>query len=69
MKELRAYLSAHGLSATEFAEIVGAAQPTISRILNGKRRPSPKLASKIEKKTRGEVPRHVLRPDLWSEAA
>jgi len=63
--KLRDYLSANGLSASAFAGMVGTAQPTISRILNGKRRPSPSMAREIERITGGKVRRHELRPDLW----
>jgi DNA-binding transcriptional regulator YdaS (Cro superfamily) len=69
MKELRAYLSMHGLTASAFAEMIGTSQPTVTRLLNGKRKPSPALALRIEKKTRGAVPRHSLRPDIYSNAA
>ena len=65
MKELREYLSAHGLTASGFAELVGVSQPTMSRILTGERSPSPALALKIEKKTKGAISRQTLRPDIY----
>lgn len=63
MKKLQSYLTDKGMKSAEFAKRVGCSAPTISRILTGKRYPSPSLARKIEEETEGRV---TLR-DLFQE--
>ena len=55
MEKLRDYLNEQNLKSAEFAALVGCSALTISRILTGKRHPSPSLARKIEVKTDGAV--------------
>ena len=52
---LRDYLSIHRLSVKEFSQSVDYSRTHLSAIVNGKLKPSPKLARRIEKETNGEV--------------
>jgi transcriptional regulator with XRE-family HTH domain len=52
---LREYLFIKRMSIQEFSEIVDYSRVHISGIVNGKFRPSRKLAKRIEKETNGEV--------------
>lgn len=52
---LRDYLSMHRIAVTDFSELVDYSRTHISAIVNGKLKPSPKLARRIEKETKGEV--------------
>ncbi len=52
---LRDYLSIHRLSVKEFSHAVDYSRTHLSAIVNGKLKPSPKLARRIEKETNGEV--------------
>ncbi len=49
----------------EMAEYLGITQTWLGLLINGSRRPSPKLAKKIAKATQGLVPAKELRPDLF----
>ncbi|WP_109317243.1 helix-turn-helix domain-containing protein [Pseudovibrio ascidiaceicola] len=55
MEKLREYLTDKNLKSAEFAALIGCSAPTVSRILSGKRHPSPSLARKIEVETGGVV--------------
>lgn len=50
-----------------FAKKIGVTPTWLGLILNGSRRPSPMLAKKIEKATKGLVTAKELRPDLWAK--
>jgi transcriptional regulator with XRE-family HTH domain len=52
---LREYLFVKRMTIQEFSEIVDYSRVHISGIVNGKLRPSRKLAKRIEKETNGEV--------------
>jgi len=58
------YLKHKNMSANQLAIKSGVPQPTVSRILNGKSRPSPETAQKIEQATGGAV---TLRELLFPE--
>lgn len=47
------------------AEAAGVEQQTISKLLNRQRRITGEMAAKIDRATRGAVPKHQLRPDLF----
>lgn len=47
------------------AEAAGVEQQTISKLLNRQRRITGEMAAKIDRATRGAVPKHRLRPDLF----
>lgn len=52
---LEAYLRAKGITHRQFADLVGCAQPTVTRFIQGQRIPSPDLMRAIADKTNGEV--------------
>lgn len=52
-------------SKKEMADHLGITQTWLWLLLSGKRRPSPKLAKKIEKATQKLVTAKELRPDLF----
>lgn len=54
--DLGGYLTKQGISQSDFAEIVNSRQSIISRIVNGKIRPSLDLAYRIEVATDKAVP-------------
>lgn len=47
------------------AEAAGVEQQTISKLLNRQRRITGEMAAKIDRATKGAVPKHRLRPDLF----
>lgn len=53
--ELKIYLVKNRLTIKEFCEMVNYSRNQISGVINGKLRPSKKLAKIIEKATNGEV--------------
>lgn len=58
--QLAEYLFQHKIKQTEFAKIIGASRVHIGEILRGRRRPSVKLAKRIEELTNGKVPKEGL---------
>jgi len=52
---LKDYLHFKEIDITEFAKMVGSSRPHMNLIVREKRRPSIKLAQKIQKITNGEV--------------
>jgi len=52
---LREYLFVKRITVKDFSELVDYSRTHLSAIVNGKLRPSPKLARRIEKATEGEV--------------
>ena len=65
---IRAYREAKGLTLEAFGALVGSNKSAVFKWEDGIG-PAPQTAIKIEKATGGEVPRHVLRPDLWPAPA
>lgn len=65
--QLKEYIKSNGIRIIDFSHNVGCGQPMMSMIHNGKRRPSPDLALKIERATGGAVTRdELLFPELYS---
>ena len=67
MNDARDFLA--GKSKTELSAIARAAGTSLCHLRNicyGQKRAGPKLATRIELATVGALPRHRLRPDLWS---
>jgi DNA-binding transcriptional regulator YdaS (Cro superfamily) len=64
--DLKTYITDAARKAA-LAEATGADPQWLWQIATGWRnkRPSPELAVKIETATGGEVPRHLLRPDIF----
>jgi DNA-binding transcriptional regulator YdaS (Cro superfamily) len=61
---LKDYLKKKKIGVTAFASKAGLKQPHLSLIANGKRRPSPDIALKIEQATGGIVTiRELLYPE------
>lgn len=53
--KLETYLSSKSLTRTEFAELIGTTQASVSRYVTGERRPSIEMIDKIDKATKGKV--------------
>ena len=64
--KLKAYFNdlPHG-SKIELANKLGITKTWLSLIISGRKKPSASLCNLIEKKTRGEVTRQDLRPDIF----
>ena len=58
--QLAEYLFRHKVKQTEFAKTVGVSRVHMGEILRGRRRPSVKLARRIEEVTDGQVPKEGL---------
>lgn len=54
-------------SKKEMAQRLGITQTWLGLLISKTRRPSPELAKRIEKMTKGQVTAHDLRPDLFSK--
>lgn len=67
MNELIKYRVAKGLTQSNVGKLLGATKATISRWENDQRRPDPAMAIAIEKKL--GIPRHLVRPDIYSEVS
>jgi len=59
---LRAYLKKHGLSQSAFAGKIGVTQGAVGHWVTGRHPVTPKWASRIVSKTRGEVTLHDIYP-------
>lgn len=59
------YRNRKNLTQQGLAELFGITQPMVAHLENGVRKPSPRLALHIEAVTKGEIRRHVLRPDVY----
>ena len=66
--DIVAYLEKHGLSQEQFAGKIGVTQGAVWQWVNGMTRVSPARAKEIEEKTKGEIKRHDLRPDIFDRA-
>lgn len=64
MNAIHAYLESFG-SARALAKSLGVADAMVSQWKSGQKRPSPAMASAIERETAGAVRRWDLRPDDW----
>lgn len=53
--KIETYLKSKSMTHAEFAEVIGTSQPTVTRYVNGDRRPSIEMIDKIEKITKGKV--------------
>lgn len=54
-------------SKTELANRLGITLTWLGLLIRKARKPSPELAKKIEKATKGQVTAHDLRPDLFGK--
>lgn len=64
--DLISYLRSHDLTHQAFAEAIGESRSLVTRIISGNRRPSWRMAIKIEAATQGAVSCRDLRPDIYS---
>lgn len=64
---IQAYLRKHTLTQEDFAQKLGCSQGLIWQWINGRTRITAEWAKEIERKTKGEVPRHELRPDIFDK--
>jgi len=63
------YLKRHELSQKDFAKLMGVSQSAVSQWLSGEKGISLTTASRIEKRTRGEIKVRILFPKLFANAA
>jgi DNA-binding transcriptional regulator YdaS (Cro superfamily) len=64
---LEEFLKINKITTTEFSMKISCGQPTVSNLCNRKRRPSPRLALRIEQATGGQVTRDMmLYPELYA---
>jgi hypothetical protein len=61
----KAYCRKYGLTGTKFGERIGLSKHTACRLVKGNQKTSPKRALMIERKTKGEITVHDLRPDIF----
>ena len=66
MRAILNYMERHGLTQTDFGRRIGVSQGMVWQWLNGYRPIGAERAVAIEKKTRGEIKRRHLRPDIFS---
>lgn len=69
LARIRAYMKKHGLSQRAFGERVGVSQGMVSQWLERRRPIAAHRAVEIEKKTKGELDRSQIRPDLFERGA
>lgn len=69
MQAIRQYMEKHNLSQRSFAVLVDVTQSMVSQWMSGERPISAERAVIIEKKTRGAIKRHHLRPDIFEKRA
>ena len=63
-RKLTTFLKIRGIARSAFAERVNVRSSTITRLLNGKRKPSLELADRIFQQTDGDVtPTDWIRPE------
>ena len=67
MNPLREYFERVNERPSAFAKRLGVEPSTVTRIMRGERRPSVELVKRIESIT--GISRHVLRPDIYGDAA
>lgn len=65
MQAIVSYMERHNLSQAGFGAKVGVSQGMVWQWLSGYRPIGAERAVEIEKRTRGEIKRHELRPDLF----
>lgn len=63
--DLATYLKRHKLTPAKFARERGLSRSFVCRLVKGERQASPEMAKQIETATEGQVPKHILRPDIW----
>jgi plasmid maintenance system antidote protein VapI len=63
--EILDYLKLNNLSQMDFAKKLSISKSTVSLLINGQRRPSPKLALRLEEETGGALKKEeLLYPNL-----
>ena len=65
MNALSKFRESKGLTQEQVANLLGTTKATVSRWESEKRRPDPAAAAEIERKL--GIPRHEMRPDLYSK--
>lgn len=66
---IRSYLKKHRMSQEAFADLIGVSQGLVWQWLKGQTRITADRAKQIETRTKGEITRAELRPDIWERAA
>jgi DNA-binding transcriptional regulator YdaS (Cro superfamily) len=67
--DIPAYLHKHGLSQADFATMLDVSPGLVWQWINEYTQITAERAKEIEEKTRGEITRHDLRPDLYEKRA
>ena len=62
---IKTYISSRKMTQAQFGSLVGVSQALVSLWLSGKKQIDVEYAISIEAKTRKQVRRHELRPDIW----
>lgn len=62
------FMKLHGLTQVQLARKLGISQTTVSHAITGYKRLGPHTAIAIEKRTKGEIRKGDIRPDLWADA-
>ena len=62
---IKTYLTAKQMTASTFADLIGVKKSAVSKWVRG-RGPSVQTAQLIDERTGGELPKELLRPDVWS---
>lgn len=65
LMNIPAYLKEHDLSQEAFANMLGVSPGLVWQWLDGRTRITAERAREIERKTRGAIKRHDLRPDIF----
>lgn len=66
---ITAYLERHQMSQRAFAELLSVNPSAVSQWACGRTRMATEIAKLAEEKTGGELPRHILRPDVYDPPA
>lgn len=69
MQAIRQYMEKHNLTQKDFAKIAGVQQSMVSQWFSGARPIGAERAVEIEKRTKGAIKRHELRPDIFEKRA
>lgn len=67
--DIAQYLDKHGLSQQQFADQIEVSPGLVWQWLNGRTRITAERAKDIERRTKGEIKCHELRPDVFDKAA
>ena len=67
--DIKTYIKKRGITQKQFGRLLGVSQSQVSQWLTGKKRINGDWAPEIERKTKGEIRRENVRPDLYRRFA